>query len=529
MEAVTRENGSDVAQAVSRRPTLDIAAGQEVSGDVEDLAVLVKVSPPESKERTPIDVCCVIDISWSMTMEATVASSGGGASETAGLSMLDVAKHAVRTIIHSLDKDDRLSLVTFCQESEKVMEARAMDAAGKDEAEKKLASIGFGNGTNLWNGLLAGFESLEEASKTATQRRFQHLIVLTDGETEEKNDLMVRLRRYKLEKRSLPGTVSAFGFGYEIDSNLLVEIAEFCDGTYAFIPDAGFVGTIFVNSISNLLVTMAKDAVVTIEGAEGVRITKVSGRGKDAKIENDRLARVRLGVLQSGMPKDIILEVTLKNVDSQKPVLTASLSFASLEGTGDDTVSLKLPTTKDDRVEPERCRCLFVDALEQTAQVMRGSDEAQAEAGFTLKDAQEIVQFVAEAVASSPARDDTFVAALRQDIEGQVTEALSREEYWRKWGRHYTPSVMFAHKLQQCNNFKDPGVQGYGSELFRDLQDAADSAFNGLSAPEITPAKYRYLGGNKVIRNPAFQAGNSRPVRCVAPISMQAFNNASAA
>lgn len=30
-------------------------------------------------------------------------------------------------------------------------------------------------------------------------------------------------------------------------------------GTFAFIPDAGFVGTVFVNAMSNLLVTMAKD------------------------------------------------------------------------------------------------------------------------------------------------------------------------------------------------------------------------------------------------------------------------------
>jgi hypothetical protein len=33
---------------------------------------------------------------------------------------------------------------------------------------------------------------------------------------------------------------------------------------------------------------------------------------------------------------------------------------------------------------------------------------------------------------------------------------------------------MFVHKMQQCNNFKDPGVQFYGGELFRALQDSAD-------------------------------------------------------
>ena len=36
------------------------------------------------------------------------------------------------------------------------------------------------------------------------------------------------------------------------------------------------------------------------------------------------------------------------------------------------------------------------------------------------------------------------------------------QEYYVKWGRHYLPSLARAHLLQQCNNFKDPGVQGYG-------------------------------------------------------------------
>ena len=32
-----------------------------------------------------------------------------------------------------------------------------------------------------------------------------------------------------------------------------------------------------------------------------------------------------------------------------------------------------------------------------------------------------------------------------------------------KWGKHYLQSLQRAHELQQCNNFKDPGVQFYGT------------------------------------------------------------------
>merc|ERR1711988_2018185 len=96
------------------------------------------------------------------------------------------------------------------------------------------------------------------------------------------------------------------------------------------------------------------------------------------------------------------------------------------------------------------------------------------------------------------------VKALLEDLCGQCTEALSRREWFSKWGVHYLPSIMFAHRLQQCNNFKDPGVQHYGGTLFNDIRDAADDVFNNLPAPK--PSVVRRV---------------SQPT----PVSMSAYNN----
>jgi hypothetical protein len=73
---------------------------------------------------------------------------------------------------------------------------------------------------------------------------------------------------------------------------------------------------------------------------------------------------------------------------------------------------------------------------------------------------------------------------LLEDLKGQTTEAISKQDLYRKWGRHYMPSIMFAHNLQQCNNFKDPGVQGYGGPLFQDVRDTGDDIFNTLPVPK---------------------------------------------
>merc|ERR1719192_3133729 len=73
---------------------------------------------------------------------------------------------------------------------------------------------------------------------------------------------------------------------------------------------------------------------------------------------------------------------------------------------------------------------------------------------------------------------------LLEDLEGQVAEALSREDWYQKWGIHYLPSLMFAHLSQQCNNFKDAGVQRYGGELFQSIRDKADEIFLALPPPK---------------------------------------------
>ena len=49
--------------------------------------------------------------------------------------------------------------------------------------------------------------------------------------------------------------MSMFGYGYNLDTNLLSSLTELGGGCYGYIPDCSFVGTIFVNFISLVLST----------------------------------------------------------------------------------------------------------------------------------------------------------------------------------------------------------------------------------------------------------------------------------
>lgn len=106
-------------------------------------------------------------------------------------------------------------------------------------------------------------------------------------------------------------------------------------------------------------------------------------------------------------------------------------------------------------------------------------------------------------------------------------------DWYIRWGRHYLPSLARAHALQQCTNFKDPGLQAYGGPKFCALRDFSERIFVKLPPP--TPSLRPLDGGagpgvpvsmevyhNK--DNPCFAAGDvalpggrTKPVDQVAP------------
>ena len=120
----------------------------------------------------------------------------------------------------------------------------------------------------------------------------------------------------------------------------------------------------------------------------------------------------------------------------------------------------------------------------------------------------------------------------RGDDEGQISMA---PRYWQKWGKHYTRAYYNAQNNQFCMNFKDPGLQIYGGELFHALQDIGDKIFAALpaleptgNAPPPTPTTNygaRNVAHHAIIGGGGGGGGNPPPI-APAPIPMnQVFYN----
>lgn len=433
-----------------------------------EIPVLVSVRTPQGMVRTPSDICCVLDVSGSMGTEAKILGASGTA-ESHGLSLLDIAKHGLRTIIKTLSSADRLTIVTFNATATTVLPLTVMDEAGQLKAEQQLENIEASGGTQIWNGLFSGLEALRTGMADG---RLAHVMLLTDGESQERDKIVPNLLEYKQTYERLPGTISTFGFGYNIDSSLLVRLASAGDGSYSFIPDAGFVGTVFVNTLSNLLVTMAREVYLSLEAEEGAAILGVSG-GYQAEDAGFSGVRVNLGTLQYEQTKDLVI---FMRVAGRQPYLVVNGSYEGIGGVA-GTMPMAEGSFDVDKIEVgiNVCRAQYVDLVQQ---VTEGEQTGK------LEDAQAQVAAAAALIEQSEVAGSAQVLALLEDLKGQMTEAVSKADWYRKWGRHHVPSSMFAHKLQQCNNFKDPGVQGYGGPLFQEIRDTSDDIFNQLPVPK---------------------------------------------
>jgi len=451
--------------------------------------VLVRVRTTDSGEtaqpqRAAVDLVCALDVSGSMQVEATVQGADGK-QESDGLSLLDIVKHAVRTVVGSLGPNDRLALVAYSSKARVVTRLTPMDEAGKRKTEKELARLEPDGCTNIIDGLLKSFDLLSEATplpRAASARsllRIPVVLLLTDGQPNEGATSIVQhlmmLQAYTRKKfgeaSALPAMLSTFGFGYQLDSALLDTLAREGHGSYAFIPDAGFVGTVFVHAVANLLVTAARSV--------SLQLTPLNG----AALVDPHDATLDIGDLHHGQPRDVI--VKLRSMPPPgTPFLAAKATLQTARGPV--TVSAEgaaIDPAMQGEIAAQRLRIAFVAAIRAAMRAARHSERSAAMAPW-MEEARTI------------ARSDPFVAAMLEDCEGQVTQALLREDWYNRWGRHYLPSLSRAHETQQANNFKDPGVQRYGGPFFSAVRDEIDDLFTKLPPP--TPSVKRVQADGSV-------------------------------
>lgn len=207
------------------------------------------------------DLTIVWDVSGSMLLEASFVNDNGD-KENSGLSYHDIVRHAITVIINVLSERHRLSIVTFSSNAKLLLPLTWMDDIGKKTALDKIKKINAGGCTDLWGGIFQGLQN----------NKHGEIYVLTDGipSYEPPRGWNRQLEKYKQSNPEHSSIIKTFGFGYSLDSKLLHNIAHRFNGSFSFIPDAGFVGTAFIHSLVNSLISKKMRPSVKIKDFLGL-------------------------------------------------------------------------------------------------------------------------------------------------------------------------------------------------------------------------------------------------------------------
>ena len=431
-------------------------------------------SPKENENRNSAIFICVIDVSGSMATNVELNS------KEHGFTRLDLVKHSMKTLISMLVTGDYLGIILFTDTARILLRITSMNLDGRNLANELVDNIKAENMTNLWDGLRLAIDLINEQKELCKDKNV-FTVLLTDGisNIDPPRGIEYTLTKY-IKDNSLKGTISTFGYSCDIHSHTLNNIATICNGTYAFIPDATMVGTIFINYISNCLSCMHDCLELKFE--TNGKITKTFGN-------------THFGMFQYGQSRDIIFKVT--------PCDNFSFKYTI----NDETIQVEMDketilSTIDNETKVQLARFYLIEKL--SIAINKPILEAQA----IILDIQSNLEKV---------NFDPHIVEMIKDFqstntdEAQITKAFSREDWFNQWGKHYILSVIKAHHNQQCNNFKDRGVQIYGGELFHKIREIAEDVFCNLPPPKPSNILYDDDNNQMVYRSLSSYVSISSP------------------
>lgn len=305
----------------------------------------------------------------------------------------------------------------------------------------------------------------------------------------------------------LPATIHTFGFGYNLRSGLLKSIAEIGGGHFAFIPDSGMVGTVFVHAVANLQSTYATDASLTLQYDESVTVEEMSGdlvakeesTSHTASSGNQfKRLSIPLGNIQYGQSRDLFFNVTSSHDEKRAMNITASIQFNPVDILWSGTTGRSQTETHCNILDKQTISKADAAYHESRAMIsnflssLAPMDNFREHVPLSLTEHSAMQSQLDELIKTIPAQNYTDVMnkSLMQDLvgsrsNGQILLAL-QELHYSRWGQHYYLSLSNAYTKQICNSFKDAGPLQFGanSPLFIACRDRLDNAFDNLPPPE---------------------------------------------
>jgi len=211
---------------------------------------------PTMVKKPPLNLAVVLDHSGSM------AAAG----------KMEFAKEGVKLLIDALGPEDTFTLVIFDDKVQTVFgPGRVSD---KEGLKGRVGEIGPAGGTNIFDGLEAGYRAVLGAPNENEQRR---VIFLTDGLPTAGNTDAGAIRNMSVSYNQRYVGLTTIGLGTDVNIGLLRGLAESGGGNFYFIEKPAAVREVFMEELSFFVAPIAYDLELTFSELPGYTLKSIHG------------------------------------------------------------------------------------------------------------------------------------------------------------------------------------------------------------------------------------------------------------
>ncbi|MGE0550863.1 MAG: VWA domain-containing protein [Kofleriaceae bacterium] len=211
---------------------------------------------PASFPRLPMRLVVVVDHSGSMSSDGR----------------LEKVKVGLHALVDNLQPEDRLAIISF--DDDVTYNAPFSDALEVSHLHEVIDQLQPDGGTNLYDGLEAGFELIGEAPSSETQNR---VIFLSDGLATVGITSSPAIMDMATEHIRTGIGLTTIGVGNNFDVELMRGLAENGAGTFYFLEDGTAATEVFQQELDYFMSPLALDVQLEAIAGAGWQFDEVVG------------------------------------------------------------------------------------------------------------------------------------------------------------------------------------------------------------------------------------------------------------
>lgn len=208
------------------------------SSDSQLMRVAIKTAELRQADTPPRNLVFLLDVSGSMN----------------SANKLPLLKSSLRTLVDTLDDNDRVAIVVYAGASGVVLPSTTGDQ--KTTILGSINRLNAGGSTNGASGIQLAYAIAEE---NASEGSVNRVILATDGDFNVGISSREGLKQLIEEKRKSGLFLSVLGFGRHSNDRVMETLADNGNGNYASIDSLNEARKVLVKEAGATLVTVAKD------------------------------------------------------------------------------------------------------------------------------------------------------------------------------------------------------------------------------------------------------------------------------